>query len=131
MGRMLKNSRGLMRRPLWIITTYQNNRIDTLTIDPEGDGRLLAIFSFKEEAEAYLSLLEDDEKRGWQSRQTTGGELISILLGSCAGVRWVVLDPLPLACTKAMLPLMSVSRERFVQDLMAEPGKFTETPVPA
>ena len=59
------------------------------------------------------------------------GELTSLLLGSCAGVRRVALDPLPLACTKVMLPLMSVSRERFVQDLMAEPRNFRETPVPA
>jgi hypothetical protein len=127
------NSRSLLgQRPLWIITSYQNNRINTLTIDPEGDGSFLAIFSFKEEAEAYLSLLEDNEKRGWRSRQTTGGELTSLLLGPCAGVRWVALDPLPLACTKAMLPLMSVSRERFVQDLMAERRrKFIETSVSA
>jgi hypothetical protein len=132
MGRMQSTNRGPIQRPLWIITSYQNTRINTLTIDSDGgDGSFLAIFSFKEEAEAYLNLLEDNEKRGWRSRETTVGELTSLLLGSCAGVRWVALDPLPLACTKAMLPLMSVSRERFVQDLMEERRKFIETPVPA
>lgn len=116
------NNRSLLgQRPLWIITSYQNNQINTLTLDSEGNGRLLAIFSFKEEAEAYLSLLADDEKRGWQSRQTTVGELISVLLGPCAGVKWVALDPLPLPCTsRATLPFVSVSRERLVQVLMGE-----------
>jgi hypothetical protein len=62
---MPKNSRALGRRPLWLITTYRNNRIDPLTIDPGGAGESLAVFSFKEEAETFLRLWEEDvEKRG-------------------------------------------------------------------
>jgi len=39
------------------------------------------VFSFEEEAEAFLQLLGDDEKeRGWRIRETTAGELISVLL---------------------------------------------------
>jgi hypothetical protein len=119
---MQNTNRNLLgQKPLWIITSYQNNRINTLTIDSDdGDREFLAIFSFKEEAEAYLSLLEDDEKRDWQSTETMVGELISVLLGPCAGVRRVALDPLPLPCTRAMLPFVSVSRERFVEDLLGE-----------
>jgi hypothetical protein len=42
-------------------------------------------------------------------------------LGPCAGVRWVALDPLPLPyTTTATLPLVSVSRERFVRHLMGK-----------
>jgi hypothetical protein len=84
---MQKKSRSLARRPLWTIMGYQNNRINTLTIDPDGDGGFLAVFSFKEEAEVFLSLLEDHEKSGWQSREVSAGELVSLLLGPCAGVR--------------------------------------------
>ena len=89
-GRMQnkESSRGLARRPLWIIVSYQNHRMrNVLTLDPNSDGGLLAVFSFKEEAEAFLSLLEDDQRCNWRSRQTTAGELVSILLGPCAGVR--------------------------------------------
>jgi hypothetical protein len=115
-----KSSRGLTRRPLWIIVSYQNNRMrDALTLDPDSDGGLLAVFSFKEEAEAFLNLLEDDQRSDWRSRQTTAGELVSILLGPCAGVRGVALDPLPLF-SRAMLRLVSVNRERFVQELLQE-----------
>jgi hypothetical protein len=117
---MSSRSRGLSRRPLWILQSYQNNRMDVLTIDPDSDGGFLAVFSFKEEAEAFLSLLEDDQKGDWQGRQTSTGELVSVLLGPCAGVRRVALDPLPLSCWGVTLPLVSVDKERFVQELLEE-----------
>jgi hypothetical protein len=119
-GRLQNESRSLTRRPLWIIISYQNSRMDALTLDPESDGGYLAVFSFREEAEAFLSLLEDDQERDWRSRQTAAGELVSILLGPCAGVRAVALDPLPLLCSRAMLRFVSMNRERFVQDLLEE-----------
>jgi hypothetical protein len=118
---MLTKSRGLSRRPLWVIQSYQNNRMDVFTIDPHDDGGFLAVFSFKEEAEAFLSLLEDDHKSDWHSRETSSGELVSVLLGPCAEVRRVALDPLPLSCAGGVsLPLVSVNRERFLQDLMGD-----------
>ena len=117
---MLSRSRGLSRRPLWIIQSYQNNRMDVFTIDPDNDGGFLAVFSFKEEAEVFLSLLEDHQKSDWHSKQTSAGELVSVLLGPCAGVRRVALDPLPLSCWGVTLPLVSVDKERFVQELMEE-----------
>jgi len=33
--------------------------LDVLTIDPNGDGGFLAVFSFEEEAETFLRLWED------------------------------------------------------------------------
>jgi hypothetical protein len=110
--------RDLGRRPLWTITSYQHNQMNPLTVDPDGDGGLLPVFSFEEEAETYLRLLGDDEKTGWWSRETTAGELISLLLAPCMRVRGVALDPLPLSFGRVMLPLVSVERDRFVQELM-------------
>ena len=46
----------LARRPLWIITSYRNNRMEVLTIDPEGNGGSLPVFSFEEEAKTFLGL---------------------------------------------------------------------------
>ena len=111
-----------MRRPLWIITTNQNNRMEVLTIDPDVEAGFLAIFSFEEEAQAFLGLLGDEEKKKrWQSEQTKAGELVSVLLGpSCAEVKRVALDPLPLPQGRAMLPLVSVNRETFLQYLSEE-----------
>jgi hypothetical protein len=123
-GRMINKSRALMRRPLWIITSYQNNRMEVLTIDSDVEGGgYLAIFSFEEEAEAFLGLLGDGEekRKGWQSEQTKAGELVSVLLGpSCVEVKRVALDPLPLPQGRAMLPLVSVNRETFLQYLSEE-----------
>jgi hypothetical protein len=130
-GRMQNKCGSLTRRPLWIIISYQNNQMDALTLDPDGDGGFLAVFSFQEEAEAFLSLLEDDQKSDWRSRQTTAGELVSILLGPCAGVRGVALDPLPLLFSRALLRFVSVNRERFVHDLLEEHKGATGELVPA
>src|SRR5919112_4262429 len=72
----------LAQGPLWIITCYRNNRLEVLTIEPDGDGgSFLALFSFEEEAQTFLGLLEDEEKKkkGWSIRQTSPGELISVL----------------------------------------------------
>ena len=118
---MPNKSRALTRRPLWIITSYENNQMDALTIGLDLDGGFLAVFSFEEEAEAFLCLLGDDEKKkGWQSEQTTAGGLVSVLLGSCAHVNGVALDTLPLPLGRAMLPLISMSRDPFFRYLLEE-----------
>ena len=127
-GRMLSKSRALIRRPLWIIISYQNKRMEVLTIDPYAEGDSLAVFSFEEEAEAFLGLLLDGEedRKGWRSEQKKAGELVSVLLGPCAGVERVALDPLPLPVGRAMLPLVSVSRDAFLGYLSEEDGGMAE-----
>jgi hypothetical protein len=118
---MLNESRTLTRRPLWVITSYENNRMDLYTIYPDLDGGFLAVFSFEEEAEAFLWLLGDEEKQqGWHSEQTTAGGLVSVLLGPYADMKRVALDPLPLPVGRAMLPLVSINRDPFLQYLLEE-----------
>ena len=125
-GRMLNKNSALGRRPLWILTSYQHNQMQPLTLDPDGDGGFLPVFSFEEEAQAFLQLLGEEGKgTGWRIRETTAGELISVLLGLCAQVKRVALDPLPLSCGGAVLPFMSVKRNHFVQDLMEEGRRRT------
>jgi hypothetical protein len=118
---MLNKNSALGRRPLWILTSYQHNQMNPLTLDPDGDGGFLPVFSFEEEAQAFLQLLGEEGKgTGWRIRETTAGELISVLLVLCAQVKRVALDPLPLSCGSAVLPFISVKRNHFVQDLMEE-----------
>jgi hypothetical protein len=120
-GWMSNKSRTLTRRPLWSITSYENNRMDALTLSPDPDGGFLAIFSYEEEAEAFLCLLGDDEKKkGWQREQTTAEGLVSVLLGPCANVKGVALDPLPLELSREMLLMVSMSRGLFLQYLLEE-----------
>jgi len=90
--------------------------METLTIGPELDGGFLAAFSYEEEAAAFLWLLGDDEKmKGWRSEEMTVAELASVLLGPCADVKRVVLDPLPLPLGRAMLFVGGVNREAFLR----------------
>ncbi len=118
-----------MLRPLWIIASRKNNRMEVLTVDPDDDGvgSLLAVFSFEEEARTFLGLMEEGEekKMGWSIRQTAPGELVSVLLVPCAHVRGVALDPLPpfAFVARAMLPLVTVKRELFVRCLLEEGPK--------
>jgi hypothetical protein len=125
--------RGLARRPLWIITCYRNNRMEVLTFDPDGDdGGSLPVFSFEEEAQTFLGFSENDQEGNrWRIRETTAGELVSVLLAPCADVRQVMLDPLPLSLGRLMAPLYSVTRERFLEDLMGSRGEPTGELVPA
>ena len=123
--------RGLTRRPLWIITCYRNNRMEVLTVDPDGDGGSLPVFSFKEEAQMFLGLSENDQEgRRWRIRETTAKELVSVLRAPCADVRQVMLDPLPLSLGRLMVPLCSVAREWFLEDLMGSRREPTGELVP-
>ena len=61
----------------------------------------------------FLRLLEV-ESDGWQARESTAGELISVLCGPCASVERVALDPLPEMVLERTVRLVSLSRERFV-----------------
>jgi hypothetical protein len=118
---MPTKSGALTVRPLWIITRDEDGRMEALTIGSHLDDSFLALFSYAEEAEAFVCLLGDDEKqKGWRSEQTTAAELVSVLLGPCADVKGVALDPLPLELSREMLPLVSMSRDRFLQYLLVE-----------
>ena len=46
--------------------------------------------------------------------ESTAGELISVLYGSCGSVKRVALDPLPEMLLERTVGLVSLSRERFV-----------------
>ena len=78
----------------------------------------LPVFSFREEAEMFLRL--GAFGLGWQTRLATPGELVSVLHGSCAGVRKVALDPLPEVCGSAWMCVVSLDRRAFLRTLGSE-----------
>ncbi len=100
----------------WIIAKRNCDQTAILNID-QGAGEALPIFSSEEEAEAFLGF--STQGSGWQIKATTPGELASVLLGPCAGVQKVALDPLPIAIG-AVVDLVSLDRKRFVRDLLDE-----------
>lgn len=116
------------RRPgttWWLVAKDEQLLAEVLTVDC-GGGRALPIFSGEGEAEMFVWLggaFED----GWRIRETSTGELVSILCGPCESVRSIALDPSP-GMKVEMIGLVIVARKRFLDRIVA-PGR--RTPVPA
>ncbi len=119
---MQHKSRGLGRRPLWVIAQSANDCTKVFCVGCRYGGRTLPIFSFREEVEIFLGFLEEDKYSwGWQPKQILPGELISLLMGSCRDVARAALDPLPICEDGGItLNLVSMNREHFVRMLLSE-----------
>jgi hypothetical protein len=106
-----------IRRSFWLIVTRSHGRMKVLTIDAGGE-TVHPLFSFQEEVELFLHL----QAKGvdWWPRETTTGELVSLLLGLCAPVDKVALDPLPSLGKREIIGLVSTGRRHFVRYLMGE-----------
>lgn len=104
----------------WLIAKHTTNRMDVFTTYLCGDNKALVVFRFQEEAEMFLDLRLAASKDGWRVRQTSAGELVSILYGPCADTQEVVLDPVPEIGGEALVDLLSISRNDFLRRLLGE-----------
>ena len=123
---MSKNK--VTRRSFWLIVTRADGSMEVLTIDAGGE-TVLPLFSFQEEVELFLHL--QAKGADWWPRETTTGELVSLLLGLCARVEKVALDPLPGFGERAILGLASTGRRRFMRYLMGEDTAYSERNKPS
>ncbi len=89
---------------------------DMLTVDLDGTAQALPVFSFEEEAEMFLWLQTTEDGR--EVRETTPGQLVSILYGPCADVGRVILDPLPEIGARMQISLLGMDRNDFVESVM-------------
>ena len=97
-------------------------QLEPLCLDGSPGGkRLLPVFCFQEEAEMFLCL-GGYGGDGWRARQSSPGELISVLYGPCADVRSVALDPLPEMLEDGTIGLVTLGRGRFVQAVLDGSG---------
>jgi hypothetical protein len=103
------------RRPFWLVVRQRTAGLDVFTIGSVGE--VLPVFSYEEEAEMFLRLGLPKEE-GWRVRESTCGELASLLYGPCRDVEQVSLDPLPDMVCARMVGLVSVSWEDFVEALL-------------
>ncbi len=124
----------LARRPasrFWLVAKDGACPMEILTVD-YGDYEALPVFSHEEEAELFLCLGEIGD--GWRVRESSAGEIVSLLFGPCAGAGSVVLDPSPLMMSE-MMGLVRVGRDQFL-DLITTPASkrlpprsgWTQTP---
>lgn len=103
------------RRPVlsyWLIAKNENGRMEVFTALLAGGGEALPIFSYEQEAELFLAFQAAGSS--WRVRESTAGELISVLCGLCASATEVSLDPWPEMFAEGALRLVNLSRERFV-----------------
>ena len=106
----------------WLVVRHEKRQMKVLTVDHSGE-QALPVFSGQGQAEMFVWLggaFEDD----WRVRETSSGELVSILYGPCAGVGRVALDPSP-ETTAEIIRLVSVSRERFVRWIVDSPCSYS------
>ena len=114
----------------WVIAKDAKNakdgfgQPDLLTVDLDGAGQALPVFSFEEEAEMFLWLQTSEDGR--EVRETTPGQLVSILYGPCADVGRVMLDPLPEIGARMQISLLGMDRNDFVESVMG--ARSLDTP---
>lgn len=107
------------RQRYWVIARDAKDGFgqpDLLTVDLDGTGETLPVFSFQEEAEMFLWLQTTEDGR--EVRETTPGQLVSILYGPCADVGRVMLDPLPEIGARVQISLLGMDRNDFVKSAM-------------
>ena len=126
-----ETARGVSRRVgtqrYWVIAKDAKDgfgRPDPLTVDLDGTGQALPVFSFEEEAEMFLWLQGTED--GQEVRETTPGQLVSILYGPCADVGRVMLDPLPEIGARMQNSLLGMDRNDFVESVMG--ARSLDTP---
>jgi hypothetical protein len=116
------------QRSFWLIATRAHGWREVLTIDAGGE-TVLPVFSFQEEGEFFLGL--EATEADWWTRETTTGELVSLLLGLYARVDKVALDPLPGLGEREIVELVSTGRRHFVRHLMGEVAAHCERKNPS
>src|SRR3712207_596558 len=105
----------------WLIAEKRNDRIEVLTIRTGGEQETLPVFS--SEAEAEIMLRFGGVTGAWRARESSAGELVSVLYGPCAGVRKVAVDPSPEMVNEGTVGLVSLLRESFLGLIIVRRGR--------
>jgi len=84
----------------------------------------MPVFGFEDEAEMFVWMGWADD--GWRVRETTAGELVSLLHGLRSSVESVVLDPPPGKIESAQLCVSGFRRHRFVRFLARNQKRWSE-----
>lgn len=101
----------------WLITKHSRGHMSVFTTRLQGGERALPVFGHSEEASDFL--LFAGLEGGWEIRETSIGELLSLLYCICKGVQRVLLDPLPGIDLSLLWDLVDMRRQRFVEFLLS------------
>lgn len=103
------------RGTYWLLTRDGFNGPDILSTRLSYGRQALAVFSFEEEAEMFLRLRGRAD--GWQARETTAGEMLSLFYTVLKEIICVTLDPIPENSFLNASGILSISREHFIERL--------------
>lgn len=81
------------RPTYWLLTRLTAGQLDVLTVGVAGGEEVLPVFSFDDEAQMFARLASLEG--AWGARETSTGEMISVLYGPCGSVTRIMLDPIP------------------------------------
>jgi hypothetical protein len=98
----------------YLIASQRDGRLTLLTLADTPRGNTLPVFDTRQAAHEYLRL---GGLVGWRVRESTVGELVSLLLGPLAGVERVLVSPSP---ERDALE-DGVGKKEFVAALLGEP----------
>jgi hypothetical protein len=127
----IKNAKLLQKTPrrcpsstFWLVVRHEKRKMEVLIVACSSEQALpvqaLPVFSGEREAEMFV-WLEGAIEHDWRVRETSAGELVSILYGPCAGVGRVALDPSPEMVGIGAVSLVSVTWERFLSWILNSP----------
>ena len=122
----IKNAKLLQKTPrrcpsstFWLVVRHEDRQMEVLMVACSGE-QALPVFSGEGEAEMFV-WFEGAFEDYWQVRETSAGELVSILYGPCAGVGRVALDPYPEMVGLNAVSLVSVTRKQFLSWILDSP----------
>ena len=104
----------------WLVAKYGFSEMQVLALRLGSDEKVLPIFSSSEAATAFLRhlprCLSPRQKIGdeWYVRESTTGELISLLFGSCRSVDLVALDLRSESASEGLSATRLMHRKDFV-----------------
>jgi xanthine/CO dehydrogenase XdhC/CoxF family maturation factor len=105
----------------WLIAKNENGRVEFLTTCHDEDSEeSLVVFGHEEEAEMFVYLGGYGDG-GWHARESSSGEMVSVLYGPCSGAEGVALDPLAGMVACRTLSLVRLRRARFLDQLLGHP----------
>lgn len=105
--------------PVWyMISRRERNRLEVLTVSSAGE-EMLPIFATKQAARGFLR--SGNLEAGWRIRESTAGELISLLLSRLADVGRISVYPRPEGLFDDAVTAEGVSKREFIAFLMGRP----------
>jgi hypothetical protein len=97
----------------WVVLSGSGPLLPLVVDLPDGR-EALALFSGEEEARMFCSLREEGQADS-HLRETSVGEVISLLYCRLTAAKHVALDPLPEILGSRLLGLVTLERERFAR----------------